>query len=98
MFDALIDGLDAEAVVADKGYDSKHVIAQLEAKNIKPVIPARGCSQPRKTDTTLYAIRYMVECCFHDLKRFRRIATRYEKTARNYSAFLSLACTMLWLT
>lgn len=97
MFEPLIDGLDAKACIADKAYDSKRVIEALTTKQIEAVIPARTCSKPRELNQALYEIRYRVECCFHDLKRFRRIATRYEKTARNFVAFLSLACCMLWL-
>lgn len=46
----------------------------------------------------LYRSRYKVECFFHSLKRFRAVATRYEKTARNYLAVVSLACATLWLS
>jgi transposase len=95
-FDDLMEGLHANACLADKAYDSKRVIKTLESRGIEPVIPARACSEPRTLNETLYAIRYLVECSFHDLKRFRRIATRYEKTARNFSGFLFLACTILW--
>jgi transposase len=97
MFDTLIAGLDTNACVADKAYDSKRVIEELTMRGIEPVIPSRTCSEPRVLNQTLYAFRYMVECCFHDLKRFRRVATRYEKTARNFAAFINLACCMLWL-
>ena len=45
----------------------------------------------------LYRRRYLVECFFHNLKRFRVIATRYDKTARNYLALVQLACARLWL-
>jgi transposase len=97
MFDTMIDGLNPNAVAADKAYDSKHVVESLKAKGIDPVIPARECSEPRELNTAIYQTRYKVECCFFDLKRFRRIATRYEKTARNFAAFLNLACVMLWV-
>ncbi|MCP5093911.1 MAG: IS5 family transposase [Gammaproteobacteria bacterium] len=97
MFNALVDGLEAKACLADKAYDAKRVIESLNEKGIEAVIPHRTCSEPRELNTKLYRIRYLIECCFHDLKRFRRIATRYEKTARNYAAFLSLACSTLWL-
>ena len=41
--------------------------------------------------------RYLVEVFFHNLERFRAIATRYEKTAQNYLALVQLACSWLWL-
>ena len=45
----------------------------------------------------LYARRYRVEVFSHDHERFRAIATRYEKTARNYLALVQVACAWLWL-
>ncbi len=95
-FDELIDGFSANACLADKAYDAKRVIDALEDNGIEAVIPARACSKARQFNEALYTIRYLVECSFHDLKRFRRIATRYEKTARNFVGFLNLACWVLW--
>ena len=46
---------------------------------------------------TLYRRRYRVEVFFHNLKRLRAVATRYEKTARNYLALVQLVCGWLWL-
>jgi transposase len=48
-------------------------------------------------DRKLYRLRYLVELFFHSLKRFRAIATRFEKTARNYLALIHVACANLWL-
>lgn len=65
---------------------------------IKPVIhpnPTRKKKLP--LDRRRYATRYRVEVFFHDLKRFRALATRFEKTSRNYLALLHLACSVLWL-
>jgi len=95
-FDDLVDGFCANACLADKAYDAKRVIETLEERGIEAVIPSRTCSKERCLNKALYAIRYLVECAFHDLKRFRRIATRYEKTARNFAGFLNLACWLLW--
>ena len=44
----------------------------------------------------LYEKRYLVECFFHNLKRFRAIATRFEKTARNFLALTQVVCAWLW--
>jgi transposase len=49
-------------------------------------------------DRTLYRQRYLVDVFFHRLKRFRAIATRYEKTSRNYLALVQLGCAWLWLS
>src|SRR3984893_18430262 len=48
-------------------------------------------------DKHLYAQRHLVECCFSKLKQFRRVATRFEKTARNYRAVVTLAAIVLWM-
>jgi len=48
-------------------------------------------------DKDLYTQRYLVECCFSKLKQFRRVATRFEKTARNYRAVITLAAIVLWM-
>lgn len=48
-------------------------------------------------DKHLYAQRHLVECCFSKLKQFRRVATRFEKTARNYLAVVTLAAIVLWM-
>ncbi|RKG63907.1 hypothetical protein D7W79_39710 [Corallococcus exercitus] len=57
--------------------------------------PSRKQSPP--LDQTLYRLRYRVECFFHDLKRFRAAATRYDKTATCYIAVLHVASLLLWL-
>lgn len=62
------------------------------------VIP-NNPSRARKylLDSHLYAQRHLIECCFSRLKQFRRVATRFEKTAQNYLAVVTIAATMLWL-
>ncbi len=51
----------------------------------------------RRLDRKLYRRRYRVECLFHDLKRFRAVASRYDKTAVNYLAMVEVACAVKWL-
>ena len=48
-------------------------------------------------DRKLYRTRYLIEVCFHELKRFRGIATRYDKTKRSFLALLHIGCICLWL-
>ncbi len=55
-----------------------------------------GVSIPADTFKHLYAQRHLVECCFARLKQFRRVATRFEKTARNYFAVITLAAIVIW--
>lgn len=96
--DLLIEDLPAEVVMADTAYDSdrlRKLIADKGAQAVIPNNPSRAKKYP--LDKQLYAQRYLVECCFSKLKQFRRIATRYEKTVRNYKAMIALAATILWL-
>ena len=94
----LVKGLPAKVVMADTAYDADHfrlVIAEKGALAVVPNNPSRAQKHP--LDEHLYAQRRLVECCFSRLKQFRRVATRYEKTARNYLAVVTLAATLLWL-
>jgi transposase len=94
----LIDGLHAEYFLADKGYDSGALVDAAEAAGMTVVIPSRRNSlNPRSCDRVLYRERFRIEQLFNKLKNCRRIATRFEKTARNYLAMLQLGGTMLWL-
>jgi transposase len=93
--EALLCPYDAEAikaVLADKGYDSRELVAYIESLEAQAVIPSRSNSkEPREIDGELYKERNKIERFFGRIKHFRRVATRYEKTARNYMAFLHLA-------
>ncbi len=96
--EALIKGFLADYVLADKGYDSDQFVATVEATKAVPVIPARkNRRQPRDYDKELYKERNLVERFFQKIKDFRRIATRYERLARNYQAMLSLVASVIWL-
>jgi transposase len=87
-----------EAFIADTGYDSDAIREQLKSMRIKPVIHANPTRKRKpRLDRRRYASRFRVEIFFHDLKRFRALATRFEKTSRNYLALLHLACSMIWL-
>ena len=94
----LIEGLAAEVVMADTAYDSDQIRQAIADKGALAVIP-NNPSRARKhpLDHHLYAQRHLVECCFSRLKQFRRVATRFEKTARNYLAIVTLAAIVLWL-
>jgi len=94
----LIESLPAQVVMADTAYDADHlrqVIADKGAIAVIPNNPSRAKKHP--LDKHLYAQRHLVECCFSKLKQFRRVATRFEKTARNYLAVVTLAAIVLWL-
>jgi len=95
----LLDRLpDCEVVHADKGYDADSYIASLTLRVIKPVIPPKANRKiKRDCDFALYAERNLVERFSQFIKQFRGIATRYEKTARNFLAGLQLVCALAWL-
>jgi transposase len=94
----LLDGAPAEIVIADTAYDADHIRNAIAAKGAEAVIP-NNPSRARKypLDAHLYAQRHLIECCFSKLKQFRRVATRFEKTAQNYLAIITIAATILWL-
>ncbi len=87
-----------KAFVADTGYDSNAIRRALRRKRMKAVIcPNPTRAKKLRFDRKIYGNRYLVEVFFHHIKRFRALATRFEKTARNYLALLQLAATMVWL-
>ena len=86
------------AVLADKGYDADHFVERIGALGADAVIPSRSNrKRPRAHDAELYKDRNKVERFIGRIKHYRRIATRYEKTARNYLALLHLVGAMVWL-
>ena len=96
--EALIEDVPAAVVIADAAYDSDRLRQAIAGKGAIAVIP-NNPSRARKypLDKHLYAQRHLIECCFSKLKQFRRVATRFEKTARNYLAVVTLAAIVLWL-
>lgn len=95
--EALVAGVRNANIIADKGYDSKKVIALIESQGCLPVIPARKCSAPREIDWHLYKERALVEGFFQKIKRNRRIAMRFEKLATHYLAMVTIAAMLVWL-
>lgn len=95
---ALIEGFKADAVLGDKGYDANHLLEYLAQREIQAVIPPKtNRVEQREYDRHMYKDRNLVERFFARLKQFRRIATRYEKLARNFFGMISLACAYIWL-
>lgn len=97
--DVLVSELKSPMLLADKAYDADaRVIAPLEAMGAVAVIPPKkNRKEPRDYDKHLYKERHLVECFFCKLKQFRAIATRYDKTARNFLAAIHLAAAVIWL-
>ena len=96
--EALTAQVQPGAVLADKGYDSDAFLHSLKIRAIKAVIPPKSNRVvKRDCDFALYRERNLVERFFNTIKHFRGIATRYEKTARNFLAALHLVCALTWL-
>ena len=99
-YDALMElhDVDPEKLLGDKGYDSDAIRDDLAKRGIEAVIPPRSNRKVQiEYDREAYKRRNLVERCVNRLKQFRRIATRYEKTARAYLSMLSFAAAMLWI-
>ena len=91
--------MEAEALIADRAFDADaRVLEPLAAAGKAAIIPPRQRRrQKRDYDRHLYKARHLIENFFAKLKRFRGIATRYNKTARNFLAAIHLAAAYVWL-
>lgn len=89
----------AQTVIADKAYDAHvRLVEPLINKGKAVVIPSRARNkQPREYDRHLYKARHLIENFFARLKQYRAIATRYDKTARNFLGGIHLAASIVWL-
>ena len=95
---SLIEGVPFEIVIADKGYDSKEVVTAVEDKGGEAVVPSRSnAKSPREIDFVQYKERNLVERFWSKVKQYRRVATRYEKKAQNFLAFVQVASIMILL-
>jgi len=96
--EALLQDYEFEAAIGDKGFDSKKLIDYIESRGAQAVIPPRSnLKDQRAFDRHLYKERNLVERFINRIKHYRRVATRYEKTARNFLAFVQLAAIMMLL-
>ena len=94
----LITGLSFDHLLADKGFDSDRFrarIAEAGADAVIPSISARSRTLPY--DKHIYKERNLIERFFNKIKHFRRIVTRYEKTALSFASMLFLVGAMIWL-
>jgi transposase len=97
--DALLPQMQADALLADKAFDAdERVIKPLLAAGKTFVIPPKSNRKtPRPFDKETYKARHLIENFYCKLKQFRAIATRYDKTARNFLAAIHLAAAIIWL-
>lgn len=97
--DALLPQMAAGRLIADKASDADaRVLKALARSGKSAVVPPRpNRLTPRDFDQHLYKERHLIENFFCKLKQFRAIATRYDKTARNFLAAIHLAAAIIWL-
>ena len=95
---ALIDGIAAQFLLADRGYDSNEIIDKAIEIGCEIVIPPqKNRKTQRYYDKTLYRVRHLVENAFLHLKRWRGIATRYAKILTSFKAAVQIRCIAIWL-
>ena len=94
----LLEGQQADAILADKAYDSNDLRQRIANMQAEAVIPSK---RNRKVfiphDTAIYKQRNRIERCFGRLKHFRRFATRYDRRTVHFAGFVHLAAAMIWL-
>ena len=94
----LIEGIDADYLLADRGYDTDSIIERAGAAKMEAVIPPKkNRNTQRKYDKNIYENRYQVEKSFLKMKCWRGIATRYAKTTSSYKASVQICCMFMWL-
>jgi transposase len=95
----LLPSMQADTLIADKAFDAdERVIMPLVAAGKNVVIPPKANRRlPREYDHHIYQARHLIENFFAKLKQFRAIATRYDKTARNFLAAIHLTAATVWL-
>jgi transposase len=99
-FDMLVEGMarGTRCLIGDMGYDADRARQDLLLRGVLPVIPSNPArKEPLPLDRALYRMRNRVERLNNKLKQFRAVATRYDKTAASYLAFVQLAASRLWL-
>jgi transposase len=96
--EALLADHEPEAVIADKGYDKKAFVEEVESRGAEAVIPTqKDRKEQRQIDRHLYRERNVCERFWSRIKQYRRVATRYEKKAVNFLAFVKVAAIMVML-
>ena len=96
--ESLVNGLCADYVIADKGYDAEAFVWKLKGRNCEAVIASRiNHKVQRKIDEHLDKERHLIENQIGKLKHFRRVFSRFDKLAKNYLSFIYLASTVIWL-
>ena len=93
----LIEGIEAQFLLADRAYDTDAILALAQAQEMEPVIPPKkNRKQAREYDQAIYKLRHLVENGFLDFKQWRGVATRYAKRADSFLAICQIRAMFLW--
>lgn len=96
--EALLADHQPEVVIADKGYDKKALVEEIESRGAEAAIPTQSNRKEQRTvDPHVYRERNLCERFWSKVKQYRRVATRYEKKAVNFLAFVKVAAMMVLL-
>jgi transposase len=99
-FDMLVEDLapGTRCLIGDTGHDADRAREALLPRGVLPVVPANPVrKEPAPLDRELYRLRNRVERLVNRLKQYRAVATRYDKTAESFLAFVHLAAARVWL-
>ena len=89
---------EPDVVIADKGYDKKALVEQIESRGAAAVIPTQKTrAEQRAVDPHLYRERNLCERFWSKVKQYRRVATRYDKKGANFLAFVKVAAIMVMM-
>ena len=95
---ALLDGIEGKIVIADRAYDSNRFRQTIADRGMTAVIPStRSRKRAIPHDAELYKNRNRIERCFNKLKHFRHFATRFDRRAIHFLAFIHIASTLIWM-
>ena len=93
----MISGIEADFLLADRGYDTNEIISFALDSNMEVVIPPKkNRVEQREYDKAIYRLRHLVENAFLHLKRWRGVATRYAKNTASFLAAVQIRCIALW--
>ena len=96
--EALMKGFNDTVLIADKGYDSNAFVTHLHEIACVPVVPSRRNRKVhRHYDTEEYKESHLIECFFGKIKHYRRVFSRYDKSAASFLSFLHFASVFIWL-
>ena len=93
----LIEGIEAEWLLADKACDTNEIIATARETGMNPVIPPKSNRREKRDyDRARYKLRHLVENGYLEFKQWRGVATRYAKRTASYLAACQLRAVTIW--